>query len=64
MKAYRIENTMSGKDLGVYHGEDEDAALRTMYRDAGYEDTADIPGGFWPADITVTEIEDERGNRV
>lgn len=37
---YRITNTTSGTDLGVFVAKDQAAALDTMARDAGYRDHA------------------------
>lgn len=38
MKAYHIYNTISGTDLGVFWGYNEDDALNAMARKAGYPD--------------------------
>jgi len=56
MKRWKIENVKSGLDLGTWLGESESAALREMYKAAGYEDPKEIPGGFWPEEIKVIEI--------
>ena len=36
--AFRIQNTTSGADLGVYEGETADEAIRAMLADAGCKD--------------------------
>lgn len=41
MRRYRIINTVSGVDLGIYEGETEAEALDLMAREAGYGDHAD-----------------------
>ena len=33
---FEIQNTISGTILGVYEGEDAEAALLAMHREAGY----------------------------
>lgn len=38
MKSYRVVQTVSGVDLGIYAGETEDQALDAMARDQGYDD--------------------------
>jgi hypothetical protein len=55
MKTYRIENRTSGVVLGDYRGEDEQAAIEAMHRDAGYHDPADVPGTS--DDLDVTEVD-------
>ena len=41
MKHYKIENTISGADLGIYYSETQDEALDKMAREAGYTDYAE-----------------------
>jgi hypothetical protein len=38
MKSYRIVQTVSGVDLGIYAGETEDQALDALAQDQGYDD--------------------------
>lgn len=38
---WKITQTATGVDMGVYEGETEQDALDTMARDAGYRDHAD-----------------------
>lgn len=40
-RRYRITNTRTGVDLGVYSADDEQGALDAMSREAGYADHAD-----------------------
>jgi len=57
-KTYRIENAISGLDLGIYEGETPEAALDAMAREAGYRDYADAQR-VAPAEageIVVTEV--------
>jgi hypothetical protein len=59
MTVYRITNTRSGLDLGIYHADTPDGALEALARDAGYrtyEDMCDVAPG---ADLEVVELEDE-----
>ena len=37
---YRIANTRSWQDMGIYEADDEQGALDAMARDAGYADHA------------------------
>ena len=38
MNRYRIINTVSGSDLGIFDAADEQGALDAMAREAGYKD--------------------------
>ena len=57
-KTYRIENTLSGVDLGAYEGATEAEALDAMARDAGYTDYAEAqsvaPAAY--GEIVATEM--------
>jgi hypothetical protein len=41
MNRYRIINTVSGSDLGIFDAADEQGALDAMAREAGYKDYVD-----------------------
>ncbi len=59
---YRIENTKSGLELGVYEGSSKEDALDALARDAGYDDY-DHALYVAPAsegEILVTELPDEK----
>lgn len=57
-KSFRIENSKSGADLGVYEGETVTAALDAMARDAGYADydACCEATGADEDDLIVTEV--------
>jgi hypothetical protein len=38
MNSFRIENTVSGLDMGIYEGETEDSAIQAMLNDANASD--------------------------
>ncbi len=44
MHRYEIIQSTSGASLGIYEGEDEDAAIRAMLADAGAPDAEADPG--------------------
>ena len=58
MENFEISNATSGAVLGVYHAENEAAALDMMARDAGYSDYTDAqsvaPAEF--SEVIVNEI--------
>lgn len=57
-KSFRIENSKSGADLGVYEGETAADALDAMARDAGYADyqhCAETTGSD-ESDLIITEV--------
>lgn len=67
MQRYRITNTKSGADFGIYAGINEAAALDAMYRDAGYanrasyieefsDDEHDASIDYWRVDL----VEDQK----
>ncbi|HEY9765215.1 MAG TPA: hypothetical protein V6C82_02585 [Chroococcales cyanobacterium] len=43
MKIYRIANSLTGLDLGLFPGADEQEAIRAMYVDAGYGPYEEVP---------------------
>lgn len=61
MKKWKIENRVSGVNLGVYEGPTQGDALDAMARDAGYRDYAEaceVTGeSIENEDLDITEID-------
>jgi hypothetical protein len=59
MNKYRISNTASGVEFGIYEGANESEALDAMARDAGYKDHTDVEEQFGQKDgeIVVTQMD-------
>jgi len=58
MAVYRIINTISGVDLGIFVAGSEGQALDAMARDAGYRNRADAESiaPTLPGELVVSEV--------
>lgn len=66
MPAYRVINTVSGVDLGVYEGESVSDALEALARDAGYRDVVEMNEvtGSDNSDLVILEVVSLHGEYV
>ncbi|HBN07388.1 MAG TPA: hypothetical protein DD435_01645 [Cyanobacteria bacterium UBA8530] len=53
---YRIANDLTGLDLGVFPGADEQEAIRAMYIDAGYGPFEEVPIDASELTATMTDF--------
>jgi|KBSSwiStaDraftv2_1062776.scaffolds.fasta_scaffold2204868_1 hypothetical protein len=59
MNRYRIINTVSGSDLGIFDAADEQGALDAMAREAGYKDYVDACtiAPVQPGELLVKQVQ-------